>query len=348
MKKHALNAAKWAISLTIIIFLVYKVVAEDQETFTRLREEPKDWPLLLAALVCLATAVTLTFVRWFWLVRALDLPFRFADALRLGYIGYMFNLVSLGSVGGDLFKAVFIAREHPERKTEAVATIILDRFIGLYGILILASVVMLNIDLAQFGERAEQLAAIRWFTWTATGVVSLMFVALLLPFFLRGPIVEKFCNIPRLGPTIRKLVDAALVYRQQRDVLWMCILLTIGIHCLMVLVFYFCSRALPNEAPPLLSQFAIVPIGMLCGAIPLPGGGLGAFEAVMEFLYAQISPVTPAPVGQGLLIALTYRVLTILVGLIGVGYYLRRRKEVDEVYHQAELEEESEASGHVA
>lgn len=341
MKKHALNIVKWGISLAIIIFLINSVVQKNPDTFSRLRDEPKDWPLLAAALGCLTVAVTLTFVRWFWLVRALDLPFRFSDALRLGFIGYMFNLVSLGSVGGDLFKAVFLAREQPERKTEAVATIMFDRFIGLYGMLILASIVMLNLDVSQFGDTADELAAIRIFTWAATAGVSAIYAALLLPFFLRGPIVDWFCRIPKIGPTIRKLVDAALVYRQQRDVLWMCILLTIGIHCLVVLMFYFCSRALPDEAPSLVGQFAVVPIGMLSGAIPLPGGGLGAFEAVMEMLYATISPVTPAPVGQGLLIALTYRVLTICVSLIGVGYYLRGRREVDEAYHQAELEEEA-------
>lgn len=339
MKKHALNAFKWAISLAIIVYLVYSVMEKDPETFSRMLEEPKDWPLLAAALACLATAVTLTFVRWFWLVRALGLPFRFVDALRLGFIGYMFNLVSLGSVGGDLFKAVFLAREHPERKTEAVSTIILDRFIGLYGILILSSIVLANLDLSQFGERANDLAVIRTVSFVATAVVSAMFAALLLPYFLKGPLVDWFCNLPSVGGTIRKLIDAALVYRQNRDVLWWSILLTVGIHCLMVLMFYCVANAMSKQAPTLVSHLGVIPIGMLCGAIPLPGGGLGAFEAIMEFLYATISPVSPAPVGQGLLIALTYRVLTITVSLIGVGFYLRRRRDVDEAVHQAELEE---------
>ncbi len=342
MKKHVLTAIKWSISLAIIVYLVRSVMADNPETFARLRDESKDWSLLAIALALELTAVTLTFVRWYWLVRALDLPFRFADALRLGFIGYMFNLVSLGSVGGDLFKAVFLAREQPGRKTEAVATIIFDRVIGLYGLLILASVAMLNLDFSQFGDASATLMTVRWVTFAATGVVTLVFIALLLPFFLEGPIVERLCGIPKIGSTIRKLVNAALAYRRNRDVLWMSILLTIGIHILHTLTFYFCSVALPDEAPALASQLAVVPIGVLSSAIPLPMGALGAFEMFMEFFYAQISPVDPAPVGQGLLITLTFRVITILVAMIGVVYYLRRRREVDEAYHQAELEEEAE------
>ena len=66
-----------------------------------------------------------------------------ADAFRLGFLGYLFNFVSLGSVGGDLFKAVFIAREQHGKRAEAVATVVIDRVIGLYVLFFVASVAAL-------------------------------------------------------------------------------------------------------------------------------------------------------------------------------------------------------------
>src|SRR5262245_44349396 len=45
---------------------------------------------LLAATVCCAGAMFLTFARWFVLVRALELPFRLRDAVRLGLAGFFF------------------------------------------------------------------------------------------------------------------------------------------------------------------------------------------------------------------------------------------------------------------
>ena len=57
----------------------------------------------------------LTFIRWYYLVRALDLPFTLREALRLGFLGYLFNLMPMGIVGGDLLKAVMLGPAAPGR-----------------------------------------------------------------------------------------------------------------------------------------------------------------------------------------------------------------------------------------
>src|SRR6266571_7416755 len=89
-------------------------------------------PLILATVIYLA-GVLLTFVRWFILVRAQELPFTLSNAMRLGSIGLFFSTFLPGSVGGDIIKAAFIAREQ-SRRTVAVATVIIDRVIGLCGL----------------------------------------------------------------------------------------------------------------------------------------------------------------------------------------------------------------------
>src|SRR5262249_54266655 len=72
-------------------------------------------------------------VRWYVLVRAQGLPFRLSDAVRLGLAGFFFNTFLPGSVGGDVVKAAFLAREQ-NRRTVAVATVLMDRVIGLWGL----------------------------------------------------------------------------------------------------------------------------------------------------------------------------------------------------------------------
>src|SRR5262249_30242303 len=57
-------------------------------------------------------AVLTTFVRWYVLVRVVKLPFRMADAMRLGAIGFFYNTFLPGAVGGDAVKAWFLAKEH--------------------------------------------------------------------------------------------------------------------------------------------------------------------------------------------------------------------------------------------
>src|SRR5260370_26413983 len=84
-------------------------------------KKPIHWlPFLCAGLCCL-TSMLLTFLRWFILVRAQDLPFTVPNAIRLGLIGYYLNTFLPGSVGGDIIKATFIAREQ-RRRTGSGAT----------------------------------------------------------------------------------------------------------------------------------------------------------------------------------------------------------------------------------
>ena len=82
-------------------------------------------------------------------------------------------------------------------------------------------------------------------------------------------------------------------------------------------------------------------MAMFAGALPLPGG-LGGFEAALHGLYSALMPAG-APAGQGFVVALAYRLVTILVAVIGIGFYLSERREVAELVHAAEEEEAEEA-----
>ncbi len=65
-------------------------------------------------------------------------------ALRLTYIGAFFDTFGVTSVGGDAVKAIYLAREAPEgQKVETVSVLLLDRLMGLWGLLTLAVVMSL-------------------------------------------------------------------------------------------------------------------------------------------------------------------------------------------------------------
>ena len=123
VKSILLTLLKILLPIAVIAWLLSRL---EPEQVTMLREQPKDWGLLIAAFVLTFVAVSLSFLRWWLLVWALGLPFRILDAFRLGFIGYLMNFVSAGAVGGDLVKAFFIAREQPGRRAEAVATVVVE------------------------------------------------------------------------------------------------------------------------------------------------------------------------------------------------------------------------------
>ncbi len=118
MKRAALIVIKLVLPAALFAFLLWRVPESDYKAFW---ERPKRWEFLALAQLTALSAITIGIVRWWGLVRAFGIPFHITEALRLGFLGYLLNFVSLGSVGGDLFKAILVAKDKPQARPEAVA-----------------------------------------------------------------------------------------------------------------------------------------------------------------------------------------------------------------------------------
>lgn len=332
LKKLVVNLLKFGISFGILGYLIYDAVSDD--AFAQMMDRPKNWGCFAAAWALCMTATCLTFVRWYYLVRALDLPFRMADAFRLGFLGYMFNFVSLGSVGGDLFKAVFIAREQPGKRAEAVATVVIDRIIGLYVLFLVASVAALVTGIISTQE--ESVRFLVQLTLVLTVVGALFIVALVMPGFTNGRVSTWLSELPRVGPLFGRLLEAIRMYRTRPGVLILTCVLSVFVHVLNTFGIYLIARGLPDPVPSLGAHFIIVSLGMLAGAIPLLPAGLGAFEGAMELLYQAVPGGVVVPKDEGLIVAFGYRAITISIAIVGAVFYFRGRRDVDAAWKEAE------------
>jgi len=328
-QKKLLTATKVVLAIVILGFLFQRIQGESG--FERLLNEPKSWPLLALAQGLVLVAFSLSFVRWYLLVRGLDLAFHLRDACRLGTLGFMLNQISPGSVGGDLLKAVFLAREQPGKRTEAIATVLVDRVIGLYAMLLIAS-----LGLALTGptfDSAQLLSSLQTVVWSAAfcGTLGLAFV---LSPLATGKRTRAFADrLPVIGHTVTRLIEAADVYRSRRHYLFAGFGLALATHCLLITSFWCISRGLPVSGPSFPQNASIVPIALVAGALPLTPGGLGALEGGMELLYTSIG----AGKGDGTIVALAYRAMTYLFAGIGACYYFNSRKKVDALLHEAEI-----------
>src|SRR5262249_30022085 len=104
---------KWPVAIGILVWMYYS----NRDNILKIAATPKIWGFAVLALLLITIANLITFVRWYLLVRAQEFPFRLRDAVRYGFIGVISNYISLGSVGGDLFKAVLLARDQTSRKS---------------------------------------------------------------------------------------------------------------------------------------------------------------------------------------------------------------------------------------
>lgn len=330
MKRLATSLLKFGISAAILAFLVHRAAndAEFMAHFHHLRASlDEKWPRFVLAWVVILASLVVSIVRWHLLVVTLGLPFRYRDAFRLGFLGYLFNFVSLGNVGGDLFKAVFIAREHPGRRAEAVASVVVDRVIGLYGLFIVAAAAVVLGGLTWVTEPAIVRVIVRA-TLIGTLLGGIGIVVMLIPGFTNGALSEMLASLPRVGPLFGRLIGAIRIYRRRLTVLFVTLIMSLAVHGCSTIGCWLIATSLPGAVPPLTSQFIAIPLAMLAGALPLPMMGLGAVELVMDTLYQRLPAAAEIPPGQGLLVAVGFRVISFLNAGVAAIVYLMSRREL--------------------
>ena len=127
--------AKWLLAAALLAFVFWR----HRAGLSQMTQQSVHWLSLLIAIALCGGAILLTFLRWFCLVAALRFQFTIRDAMRLGFIGYLFNFVAPGSVGGDLVKAALLAKEQPDRRATAVATVLLDRILGMLALFMIGA-----------------------------------------------------------------------------------------------------------------------------------------------------------------------------------------------------------------
>jgi glycosyltransferase 2 family protein len=337
LKKHLLTLLKVGISVAIVAWLVAR--AENDDAFSDLKAQYVDpgfaWGLLAAASLCCGVAVVITLIRWYYLVRALDMPFSLREALRLGFLGYLFNLAPMGIVGGDLLKAVMLARQQPGRRAQAFATVAVDRVIGLYMLFVVASAAVLLTGFCS--HQVEDIRYIARATLLVTALSSAGVVALFIPGFTHGRLTSWLSGLRYVGKSVGHLIDAVRMYRRQGWVLLTSALMSIAVHSLFTVAIYLITVGIyaGNVANlSLRGEFIVSPLSAATQVIPLPAGPM---EGAAEYLYKYVFDLDHS---QGLVVALGYRIITVLIAAVGVCYYLSARREVAAVMHEAELAED--------
>ncbi len=282
----------------------------------------------IGLLIC-AVGVALTFVRWYYLIVAQDLPITPLDVARLGLLGFFFNTFLPGSIGGDGVKAAFLAREQ-SRRTLAIATVVLDRVIGFAGLFWLAALLGGTLFLTGSFERMLESDD------SGTARATLQYIVAFSGTVVAGSIVfwaglglfsggwldrqqERLEGIPKIGHSLAELVRAVRVYRQKGRFVALALGLSLLGHFCFVLGFYCAARVFSDadQIPPLLAHLLIVPIGMTIRAmVPLPGGMGGA-----ELGYGNLYKWVGSSFVSGVLSSIGQLAFMFILGLIGFVAY---------------------------
>lgn len=271
-----------------------------------------DGAWLVPAGLMMALATVLGLARWWLLLRARGLKVSFGEACAIGMIGNFFIVFSIGVVGGDLARVVYVVRHQPDRKTEAILSIVADRVLGVLGLCIVALLVV-PANWALITSNPETRALV----WT----MILM---------LGGVLVAVFLEMP--GPWRRWLgVMDRLPLRERRERLgralgayfrdWrttvLALAMSAAIHALFVVMWYCVIRALHLK-----TGFGfvagMVPIVNTATSIPVTISGFGVREAVLGLFFRSAGMTD----GQAVATSLTVWGLMAAMAFVGGAIYV--------------------------
>ena len=296
--------------LAAIVYWLWRNFPE--EHWNVLTTQKKDWSFLFQGFVVTLTAVLLSFWRWMLLVRAVGVPMSLAEAVRLGFMGNLLNQVSIGSVGGDVFKAIEAARRSDGKRTEVVASVLVDRAIGLLGLLLITATVLQTSSL-----RNGVLDTIRWGATilSTVGMAGLISIAI----FGRRLPTKQLLRLPWIGQHSRRFVDACMVFQGRYRLLIEVVLSSVVVHTLLTLSCVLVSHGLYDQIPTLREHFTTIPPAIAAATLPITPGGLGLQEAAIDGLFKQVGQL---PEGYSpLVMAIFFRGLLLATTLVGAVYY---------------------------
>lgn len=315
--------------LAILAILIYWIVRSfGKSDWDSLVSQEKNWLYLVVALVFILLANLVSFVRWYLFVRALDVPFTVLDSIRLGFLGYLFNFISFGAVGGDLFKAIAAAKRSPGKRPEVVASVLVDRAIGLLGLVLVAAVFL---EINRHTYTSVRMHWIRNGAWMVGGVglvslASMVVAGSRVPFGL----LEK---LPVIGKPLHRMSKSAAVFYGKPWLVITLVLTSCVVHSILTASMFMISHSLYSQAPTLQEHFLTVPPAFAAAALPLTPGGIGLQEMAVATMFKELPSL---PTGfNGAPVAIMYRLLLVAIAAIGGIFYISSPPENRDMHSES-------------
>jgi glycosyltransferase 2 family protein len=290
------------------------------------------------SLVFMGMTILLGMFRWRMVLRVQGLNLSLGRTAEISLVAHFFNSFLLGSTGGDVLKAYYAARETHHKKTEAVITVLVDRLVGLFAMLLFACLMMLpNLGLLSTHRRLAALAWVILLMMAGTGVlVALSFWGGVRHTWPRAR--DWLRRLPK-GELLERALEACRQFGRVKGFLFRMLGLSMALNIFCVLQIIVLAGGLGLVISPV-ALFVIVPVIVCISALPITPSGLG----VRENLYVLM--LTVPEIGADPTRALSLSLLAYAGSLFwsfigGIVYASRRdRDRLAEIANPATAREE--------
>jgi glycosyltransferase 2 family protein len=275
IKSVTIGIAKVGVGLALLGMVIY--LADPQKLWVGIRDANR-WHLMLSILLVFASYLV-GVVRWQLLSRSLGIyNVGFWQFLVLHFLGIFCNNFLPTGIGGDVVKAYYLGKAG--RQHESYLSVMLDRYVGLLVLLLVAALVSLLQPAEGF---YRQLAYASW------GIL-ILFVGGGLGTLLGTDILTKLLNRYGKEALGNKIKEINLLMRgliTNYPTLLKALGLSIFSQAFIILAVYELSLAAGAQTSAV-AMFIIVPLVLLVNALPISIGGLGTRELAFVYLLSQV------------------------------------------------------------
>jgi len=223
-------------------------------------------------------------VRWKLLLNAQGIETRISYLIKSYIVSSFFNNLLPSTVGGDTIRA-YDSYKAGKSKSGAVAVIFVDRFLGLFALMIFA---LVTAFLA-----SEIISRIPYlFLWIILGflLMTLIIWIIFFPSKKLSHLVSKI-KIPfsaKLQRILEKIIEAFWIFKGQKKVLFKVLGLSLILQ-VNVIIYYFIISVALNFSVPYYYFFLIVPLSIFIMMLPISINGIGLRESAFFFTFTYTS-----------------------------------------------------------
>jgi len=288
-----LKLKNWLIlflKLAVAAGLVGYVLASGKIDFGRLKQLSLSPAIVLGTLGLLTAQLIVSAWRTQRLLRAHGPAPSFWTIVKLTFLGAFFDAVSITSVGGDAIKAWYLAQQIPlGRRTEAVSVLVVDRLLGLLGLLTLT----LAAVAWRFGSLWSE-GALRPYLIGLLAVCAGLVIGSLMLFSRRlhnwGPLSWILKKLP-FGHTVERAYSSMQAFRGAPIFLLEGWLMSLGVHTLSSASGYVLASGLGmrGESGFDASLFlaALLIANFVCSFASF--GAIGVGQAAFAFVFERVA-----------------------------------------------------------
>lgn len=330
----ATKKPRWRRSLVVVFrfavvigILVYLVASRSLE-FHKFSTMLHGWHWALASFLMLLPGFLLASWRYQLLLGALGLRCTFFQALSWNMIGSFFDVAMPSASGGDVVKAWYVVKHvGPGNRSLGVLSVLLDRIIGLFALILLAPIVCLfagtalssNAELAKLAQAA-----------LAVSVLSILaFVLFSSETLETSSLRQRMMHWLPYHDRIERIYTSFSGLRHHKGTLLTVLALSLVNHlmgCAAILVLakslVFTSTVTGAvQSLEIVPTLVVLPLGLLMNMFGV-AGGFGGGELAFEKLFSIVLKTN-----GGAELAFAFHVVAILTRVFGIPFVVHSRHE---------------------